>query len=65
MAGGWMKIGFSMVDDVVDKADFTLPTEAPEFAETHPGAKDVYDAPQGRRSAPAKENIPRIVSTPE
>lgn len=67
MAAVWEKIGLAMIDDIVDGADYSLPTELPAASETPilPGLQKRLDRAQGRKTAPAKENIPRIVSVAE
>lgn len=61
----WMKIGFQMVDNLIGQVDTTPSTETPQSIETASFAQDAFDKPQGQKSAPAKESIPRIVSAPQ
>lgn len=68
MLAGWVKIGLSMIDEIVDTANYALPTEQISSTQNPilPGLQEQqFDRPQGRKTAPAKENIPRIVSVSE
>jgi len=65
MSATWVKIGLSMIGDLVDQAQFALPQQVPTSRELSFSPQEQFDRSQGRRSAPAKENIPRIVSMPE